>query len=257
MLRDFTKERFDIIIQAGQSNSEGCGYGGAVSPYQPKDAVWYLESEDPQGRKTFDDLILTPAREAVLDNDVRSNYALAFADCWLDAGLSRDGRKLLILRSSVGATGFSDGRWMPDGDLYLRLVEMIRTALALNPENRLRAFLWHQGENEVGRSNYEEYKARLGVMLNSVRTMFNCPNLPFVCGDFVHQWKMLNFAACQPIVAGLRDFCAQTPHCAFVETDELPSDEEAGSRHENIHFSRESLYRLGRKYFAAYREIAD
>ena len=29
MLRDFSKEAFDIIIQAGQSNAEGCGLGPA------------------------------------------------------------------------------------------------------------------------------------------------------------------------------------------------------------------------------------
>ena len=43
MLKDFTKEKFDIIIQAGQSNAEGYGFGPASEPYTPCDKVYYLK----------------------------------------------------------------------------------------------------------------------------------------------------------------------------------------------------------------------
>ena len=45
MLKDFTKESFDILIQAGQSNSEGYGFGPVDNPYQPNDRVWYLNGD--------------------------------------------------------------------------------------------------------------------------------------------------------------------------------------------------------------------
>ena len=32
MLKDFSKENYDIIIQAGQSNSEGFGFGKTDAP---------------------------------------------------------------------------------------------------------------------------------------------------------------------------------------------------------------------------------
>ena len=35
MLKDFTKEKFDIIIQAGQSNADGTGFGNTDEPYVP------------------------------------------------------------------------------------------------------------------------------------------------------------------------------------------------------------------------------
>jgi len=256
MLKDFTKQPFDIIIQAGQSNSDGTGYGCAARPYQVKQTVWYMESPNPEGKKEFDDLVITKACEMVSGNHIQSNYSLAFADCWLNDGLCAEGRALLILRASVGGTGFDDGRWTMDGDLYLRMMEMIRTALSLNPENRLRAFLWHQGENDTNHLTHDEYYAALSALLDSVRTGFDCPELPFVCGDFVHQWEMNNLAVCEPIISAQRDLCANTPNCAFVETDELPSNDETGVQPgDTIHFCRESLYRLGRKYYAAYRDI--
>ena len=45
MLKDFRQEKFDVIIQAGQSNSEGTGYGEAEIPYVPSADVWYLNAD--------------------------------------------------------------------------------------------------------------------------------------------------------------------------------------------------------------------
>ena len=44
MLRDFTKDKFDIIIQAGQSNSDGTGRGDTAKPYDPSENenVWHF-----------------------------------------------------------------------------------------------------------------------------------------------------------------------------------------------------------------------
>ena len=105
MLHDFTKDVFDIIIQAGQSNAEGCGVGDTDAPYVPCDAVWYLEP----------DLTVVPATEKAEHNVIRTNFALPFVTEYLKDGRLPEGRKLLILRTSVGGTGFLDKRWgMPD-----------------------------------------------------------------------------------------------------------------------------------------------
>ena len=99
MLKDFSKETFDIIIQAGQSNAEGSGFGPAPEPWLPDDRVYYLEP----------DMTLTQATERVSGNRIQSNFALAFARDYIRSGLLAQGRKLLILRSAVGGTGFLDG----------------------------------------------------------------------------------------------------------------------------------------------------
>jgi len=101
VLKNFTEESFDIIIQAGQSNSEGSGFGSATKPYIVNDKVWYLNNN----------YTISLACEIVDGNKIRSNYSLSFADEYINSGMLKDNRKLLILRTSIGGTGFLDNRW--------------------------------------------------------------------------------------------------------------------------------------------------
>ena len=248
MLRDFTKERFDIIIQAGQSNSDGTGYGPAEEPWFPTEDVWYLN---------FDNT-LSLAREAVNGNEIQSNYSLSFAREYLAKGLLAEGRKLLILRTSIGGTGFLDKRWGMTDDLYLHMMEMIRTALALNEENRLVAFLWHQGETDaILGADFDTHYGNLMGLLRSVREEFNVPRLPFVAGDFVQQWKKDNWDICVPVIDAMRAVCRDCGSGAFVETNGLLSNSQQPRPvplgwEDTIHFSRNSLYLLGQRYFEAF-----
>lgn len=252
MLRDFTKEAFDILIQAGQSNAEGSGLGPVDQPYQVNDQVFYLNS----------DLTITQACERVLGNHIQSNFSLSFARQYLQNGRLEEGRKLLILRCAVGGTGFLDNRWGMTDDLYLQMMEMIRTALQLNPENRLVAFLWHQGETDaIFQASYDLHYKNLSTLLNSVRDTFGAKTLPFIAGDFVQHWKNDNIAICTPVVAAIRDVCADFPCCGFVETDGLLSNtQEAYWKPEeiddSIHFSRQALYTLGQRYYHCFEKIA-
>ena len=109
MLKDFTKEKFDIIIQAGQSNAEGCGCGPAKEPYVPSDKVFYLNR----------DFVITQACERVTGNEIQSNWSLSFSREYINAGMLAEDRKLLIIRSAVGGTGFLDKRWGMKDELYL------------------------------------------------------------------------------------------------------------------------------------------
>ncbi len=76
MLKDFTKENFDILIQAGQSNSEGHSFGPADAPYEPNDLVWYLNG----------DFTISMAAEKVNGNEIQGNCGLSFAREYLAAG---------------------------------------------------------------------------------------------------------------------------------------------------------------------------
>ena len=166
MLKDFSKEKFDILIQAGQSNSEGYGFGNVRDPYEVSDRVWYFN-----GDGTFQ-----VAQEKVQKNGIQSNFSLSFARKYIEAGELGDDRKLLILRTAVGGTGFSDNRWKSTDDLYLRMMDMVKTVLALNPENRLKALLWHQGETDaMNQVTFDYYYAHIAELVNNVRTEFSVP----------------------------------------------------------------------------------
>ena len=251
MLKDFAKEKFDIIIQAGQSNAEGYGFGQAKEPYVPCDKVFYLNP----------DFTISKAREKVLGNEIQSNWSLSFSREYINAGMLNDGRKLLILRCAVGGTGFSDKRWGMKDDLYLQMMEMIRTALELNSENRLIAMLWHQGETDaMNKVSYETHYTNLITLLNSVKSTFEIEDLPFVAGDFVQEWKNDNIGICTPIVDAIRAVCCDCGRGGFVETDGLVSNNQALAYSplgwkDTIHFCRESVYELGVRYFLCFFNI--
>jgi len=251
MLRDFTKDTFDIIIQAGQSNAEGYGFGPVDEPYGPNDLVWYLNP----------DLTVSMAAEKVTGNEIQSNFSLSFADEYIRRGYLKEGRKLLILRAAVGGTGFLDNRWKLTDDLYLHMLEMIRTALELNPENRLVALLWHQGETDaLCEASCEVHYSHLMTLLQSVRQEFGVKELPFVAADFVQSWKELNPAICAPVVDAMRAVCRDCGNGGFVETDGLLSNLQELHRNplgweDPIHFSRRAVYELGKRYFDAFARI--
>lgn len=251
MLKDFSQEKFDIIIQAGQSNSEGYGFGDVEVPYEPNEQVWYMNN----------DYTISRATEIVTGNEIQSTFVLSFAREYLNRGLLNAGRKLLILRCAVGGTGFLDNHWKMTDDLYLRMTEMTNTALALNKENRLVAFLWHQGETDATlNASYEIHYNHLKEMLESVRIKFDSDNIPFIAGDFVQHWKNQNIEICTPVVKAIHDVCADYMYGAFVETDGLLSNLQELHRNplgweDTIHFSRKAVYKLGERYFKAYMGI--
>ena len=253
MLKDFTGESFDILIQAGQSNAEGYGFGPIDEPYQPDGRVWYLNG----------DFTITPAAEKVTGNEIQSNFALPFAGEYLRKGYLREGRNLLILRTAVSGTGFLDNHWKPEDDLFLRMMEMIRTALTLNPDNRLAALLWHQGETDaIENASYDVHYGHLLTLVRLVREEFGVPALPFLAGDFVHHWKNDHIDICTPVVDAIRAVCTDCGHGKFIETDGLLSNLQELQRNplgweDPIHFSRKAIYDLGKRYFAAFEELVE
>jgi len=45
ILKNFALEKFDVFVQAGQSNSMGCSFKNASKPYAESDLVWYLNPD--------------------------------------------------------------------------------------------------------------------------------------------------------------------------------------------------------------------
>lgn len=246
MAIDFSKENLDIIIQAGQSNSEGCGLGDVTAQFVPGDLIWNMSN----------DLSISMAQEKTNENGLIGNFSLSFASEYVKKGKLASGRKLLILQAAIGGTGFLDNRWGMNDDLYLKLIEMIDTALALNPENKLVAFLWHQGETDaILNATYDNHFNNLYNLVNSIKIKFNYANLPFVSADFVRQWKMENIAICEPVIRAIKDVCIKLGNAGFVETSDLQSNDQKIGNGDVIHFSREDLNVLGVRYFNAFSEI--
>ena len=255
-MQNYKNEILDIILQGGQSNSEGCGLGPADNEYQPDENILYMTNteRDGVGRDTRIDCAfdISVAKERVWDGQKVNEFALSFAKEY-QKKLLKDGRKILILRTAVGGTGWRDNRWGMKDDLYLNMMSMVKAALELNPANELKAFVWHQGESDVGSSKETHYN-NLSKLVKSVRETYNYNNLPFIAGDFVNEWKVKNFEACELIVSAIRDVCGDLGG-AFVETSDLKSNNQEHGNGDDIHFSRNALDILGRRYFEAFEKI--
>jgi hypothetical protein len=150
---------YDIIILGGQSNAEGNGIGPTDRPYIPderilimRDGGKYGYEEQPDGSMKF---IITEPFTFVTDTAKERNdgtqscgmFALTFAKKYVESGLLDEGRKLLIIDSSAGGTGFSSHQWGVGNFLHRRLTEMMDAAIGEN--DRVVAFLWHQGEHDA------------------------------------------------------------------------------------------------------------
>jgi hypothetical protein len=255
-------ETYDIILQAGQSNAAGYGHGPAAHPYIPHERIVYLTGSDPMAEgydpetESFSVEIAAERPNPEFGPEDRlGDLSLSFAQNYVAQGRLAEGRKLLILRTAVGATGFLKHHWGMDEPLYLRMLRMTDYALSLNPENRLVAMLWHQGEHEAAFLNDpQRYHGQLKALVESVRTRYDAPELPFVCGGFCTEWARKNQPACDNIMAVIRSVAEQV-NGAYVETADLRSNNQKTGDGDEIHFCREDLQELGRRYYAAYQKL--
>ena len=260
---DFMNEKFDIIIQAGQSNAQGYGMGEVDKEYVLNDDVLYLTNEK-KVEVVNDELKIEfadkPFEIVVASEDIENdkpigNFSLTFAEEYIKNGLLKKGRKLLIVRSAVGGTGFYRKHWGMDDILYKKMIEMTDYAVSLNPENKVVALLWHQGEHDAFEGNKPAtYKAQLTSLVSAVRERYG-KEIPFVSGDFCNEWKSKNLDSCNPIIDVIKEIVGMDENARFVETSDLPSNNQDTANGDDIHFCRKSQMILGRRYFDAFAQI--
>lgn len=258
-------KKFDIIIQAGQSNAEGIGKGAAAKAFQASDRIYSLTADKVgtpllEGMKVVyadEPFHLQRMEERREEGEKLADFSLSFSSLYEKNCLKAD-RSVLVIRAAVGGTGFQKGHWTQDGILYLKMLEMIDYALSLNPENRLVAFLWHQGEHDAFEHNDpNRFEQQLTYTISSVRERYHAPNLPFIAGDFVSEWKNKNLSDCIPIVEKIKKVTAEIGNGAFVETADLLSNNQATGNGDDIHFCRAAQYTLGERYFHAFEKIVN
>ncbi len=265
------KQTYDVIVLGGQSNAEGYGLGAVTEEYIPDDRIcWLNDLSRPRFEKKNEkdvfkieypsERFITVAEEPFNGQSKVGKFSFIFARSYIESGLLGEGRKILILNAAVGGTGFRDNQWGVGHTLYQRLVDFTKYALSLNPENRLLAFLWHQGECDSFENadwsvekKYATHKKNLGEMISAFKREFACPNLPFIAGGFCDEWYLKNKVPCDAVLKAIKEVCAQ--YGGFVETAGLKSNNEQLGNGDDIHFCREATHVLGRKYFEMYKEI--
>lgn len=269
---DISNFKCDVVIVAGQSNAEGNGLGGTKLPlpsnvYQLYDvnpaftADNISEAEHRLHVEFPTQLAVTVAEERSCSSGYCADLCTTFAINYVNNGLLKDDRKLLIIRSAVGGSGFAKEQWGVGNALSNRLKTMIEYALSQNAENKVVAMLWHQGEHDAYENpsltdsqRHDFYLQKFTEQIRFARNVAQT-NFPLVCGGFVKDWGSLCRHQCDAVELALQDACKTLGNASFVNSDGLLSNDQAVHNGDNIHFCRDSVYELGNRYFNAYKML--
>ena len=266
-------EKYDIIILAGQSNAEGQGVGEVTQEYIPDERV-HIMKDDAGFKFGKVDGVTTligkwPAVNTITVAEERTHstkgkvgcFGLWFAKHYADTYLE-EGRKVLIVNANFGGTGFARPEWGVGNILHTRMLSMTRAALAENPDdNRIVAFLWHQGEHDSFENADWDPEKRYRVHKENVRAtfadfydQFGDNTIPVVAAGFSNEYYLTNVEACDAVLKAIREDVAEIGG-SFIETDDLQSNNQRIGNGDPYHFCRESLHILGSRYFDEYRKL--
>ncbi len=270
---NYDNTEYDIIVVAGQSNAFGNGLGGTDNPWKEREDVLMLKNDfvTCHKRPTEDtvyidinaqeDGYIEVAKERYdqrLDQTI-GNFSLTFAKMYADKYL-KDGRKALIVFTPVGGTGFVGKHWGQEDKLYLRMRDMVDSALKLNKNNKIVAYLWHQGEHdgyENRNLSYEGsrdfYDEKFTEFFNSIREIYG-QNVPFICGGFTNDTIEEYRITTEAVIDVLKKKMEENKLTKYIDTSDLKSNKALGYK-DPYHFCKRSLEVLGERYFNAFDQM--
>lgn len=251
---------YDIIVVAGQSNAEGNGRSIKTSlfPFYRTDNDFKMLKRIPHitwkkvsSNRKIQIIKFTNFyrfKNAAPFKPANYGFSLFFAKLYKEKCLEK-GHKLLLLSTAIGGTSFCCNHWGKGEPLSENAILMAQEALMVNPNNRIKCVLWHQGESDSDVDLPENYYYnKLKVLVEDFRGAIS-DDLIFIFGDMQQDWKKtmpnsyITSDATKRIVSELRN-------TAFVESGGL-----AGNVNDIIHFSKASQEELGKRYFSAFASI--
>ena len=237
---------YDVVLLAGQSNMVGFGLGfDAAIDAQPDPRIEQLALDSKR--------IVAAVEPLQHPGSVnRVGLGMSFARAYLQTLPSP--RKLLLVPSAVGDTGFLERRWNPGDDLFESAVKRMNAALAQDAGNCVAALLWHQGEADAEQNATSvQYAAHLDRMIQGFRSRIaNAAQAPFVLGQFVPDWTPGPKVSQRAVGAAISETPNRVALTAVVSSAGLSSNIRAGDR---IHFDAAGQRELGRRYFDALSKL--
>ena len=243
----------DLWVLAGQSNMEGVG--DLVDVETPHPLVhnytmaesWEVAQEPLHWLCCSIDPVHNP--NGVIPGDEQhaewhrtrnkgAGLGLAFAKAMVEA----TGVPVGLVPCAHGGTSMS--QWSPDlaylggGSLY---GSMLRRVKAVG--GKVKGVLWYQGESDANPNDAPLFAERFTRLVQSVRTDFGDPNLPFYTvqiGQFVVAMPEAGELAWNQVQDMQRRLAEQIPHTAVVASADLELDD-------LIHIGTQGLKRLGKR----------
>ena len=113
--------------------------------------------------------------------------------------------------------------------------------------------LWHQGEADCSEQLYSTYAERFQIIMDAFRRELDLHDVPFILGglgDFLKDRTTDPVLANYPYVNEQLKLVAQkNPLVGYVSAEGLTSNPD------NLHFSAESLYHFGIRYFEEFEKF--
>ena len=231
-----------LILLAGQSNMAGRGEPEAddlipvENVYALNENMKWVQAIEPV---TFD-------RENIRGVSPGRTFAKYISKLFPD-------RKIGIIPAAVGGTPISS--WKINGkDIhsdkhpYDDAVIMAKNAQRYG---RIIAVLWHQGESDVA-AQTADYKEKLRkVVKNFRRDLGLDDSIPFIAGDMASFYQKDIADNIQIVDNAIAELTRELPGFFSVTTKDL------NHRGDNLHFDSESLYKLGERYYSAYKQAVE
>ena len=272
---DKKERKFDIIVVAGQSNAEGNGMRARGTGEVVNPDVFHFIDKNPsyidvneKGEAVLHitmppETIVEVAHERECGEMIASDFSETFANEYIKGGNLAKGRSVLIVKAAVGGAGFMKKQWGVGNPLSDRLLSMIEGAMSLSEENRIVAFLWHQGEHDAyendaveDKERYDFYYKSFTEQVMAVRERYG-KDIPVLAAEFVRTWEWGLQHPCriETIYSATRDALKDMGKGCFISSEGLKSNNEAIGNGDDIHFSSESVRELGARYYKKYSEL--
>lgn len=157
------------------------------------------------------------------------------------------GAKLIVVAVADSHSGWANGRWSADGDLWLKLVKKIRQInIALNVE-WIGAF-WAQGETDVIYPYAANYHGLLDTLAITLREICGNIRMPFVTYQMVPSWVGADKHKTQ-VQQALATIGDRIPYAASINVNDLPGRSIDGESH----YSAAQQVELSKRFMAAWR----
>ena len=270
---NYDNAEYDIILLAGQSNAYGNGYGETDNPWKERDDVMMLKNDfeicykHPYENTTYIDInaqkdgYIEKAKEVVRDDGVSTIgcFALTFAKMYAEKHLEK-GRKVLIVNTPIGGTGFKGEHWGPNDKMFLRMKDMMDSAVALNKNNKVVAVLWHQGEHDAFENREltfegikEYYDEKFTELFDFIRDRYG-KDVPFMCAGFTPAFINEFKKGSDAILEVLQTKMKEGHMTKFVDSTGLKCNSDIGFD-DVYHFCKTALEILGARYFEAFEQL--
>ncbi|WP_228511832.1 sialate O-acetylesterase [Clavibacter sp. VKM Ac-2872] len=248
-----TGEGYDVVVILGQSNAQGVGTG------------W-----DPSVDVSVPGLDQLAGSGAKAGQIIPAEDSLSHVTTWTTSGGvqavgpgmelgrhlladARPGRKVLLVPAAMASTSMTgDGTyaWNPADtrsriNLFTRALGQIDAALAQDPDNRLVAVVWAQGESDATRTNAAGYQSMLLDLVDRLNTRYGA--VPFLIGGMVPEW--LNVSSLRQGI----DTAQQGMPALRANVSYIPGASGYSRAEDSIHYTAAGARAMGDKYFAAYQ----